>query len=285
MELRRAAPVPGIELLPAERVDLGDERAVLSLLDRSQPGLVVNAAAYTAVDRAEAEPERAFAINGRGPEILAHWCQEHGATLLHVSTDYVFDGRKTTPYRVGDPTAPINTYGASKLAGEAAVRAALREHIIVRTSWVFSAHGQNFVKTILRLARERDELRVVADQVGNPTHAGTLAEALLMVASRVASSRQLAWGTYHLVDAGTTSWHEFAQAIISAQAQFTGRSPQLTAISSSDYPTPAQRPRYSVLDDSSFREAFAIPARPWQQGLRATVNELLGDESGPCGSL
>jgi dTDP-4-dehydrorhamnose reductase len=273
-ELRRRPWSTGLEPCAPEKLDIADQRQVVALLDRLQPGLVLNASAYTAVDRAESEHERAFAVNAEGLATLAGWCSRHHAPLIHVSTDYVFDGKKVGPYGEGDETSPLGVYGASKLAGERAVQDALEHHVILRTSWVFSAHGNNFVKTMLRLARERDELRVVADQYGKPTAAADLADAMLRVAQRVQSGTPT-WGTFHFAGAGPTTWHGFAQAIVDEQARFTGRKPIVTAISSADYPTPTQRPSNSVLDTSRFEAAYAFRPRSWRAGLEEVVNELL----------
>lgn len=275
LELHRNERSSSIELMPAHDVDITDALAIERWLDDVAPALIVNAAAYTAVDRAETEQERAFAVNAEGPATLARWCQSNDAALVHVSTDYVFDGKKAGAYQVDDPTSPINVYGASKLAGEEAVRGALRRHIILRTSWVFSAHGQNFVKTMLRLARERDELRVVADQYGRPTPAAELARAIWAVSAELAAGRDTAWGTYHVAGAGSTNWHAFAQAIVDEQAAVTARRPDVLAITTLDYPTPARRPQNSILDTTSFEATFGIELRPWRDGLRDVVRELL----------
>jgi dTDP-4-dehydrorhamnose reductase len=272
-ELRRRPWSPGLEPCAPEKVDIADRTQLLALLDRLQPGLVLNASAYTAVDRAESERERAFAVNAGGVATLAEWCGRHEASLIHVSTDYVFDGRKSGPYTEDDATAPLGVYGASKLAGEEAVRGVLEQHVILRTSRVFSAHGNNFVKTMLRLARERDELRVVADQHGKPTAAADLADAMLRVAQRVQAG-DATWGTFHFAGAGPTTWHGFAQAIVDEQARHTGRKPTVTPISTADFPTPTQRPGNSVLDTSRFEAAYALVPREWRVGLAEVVGEL-----------
>ena len=272
-ELHRQAH--GVDLQPAQKIDVADERALRALLDEARPSLVINASAYTAVDRAEQERERAFAVNADGPRYLAQWCATNGAALMHVSTDYVFDGSKVGAYVEDDAVGPLNVYGESKLAGEVAIREELPEHLIVRTSWVFSAHGQNFVKSMLRLARERDELRVVSDQTGRPTAASDLARALLVLAGRFASGEAVAWGTYHFAGTGETSWHGFAQAIIAEQAAYTGRRPLVTAIGSSDYPTPARRPANSWLDTSLFERTFGLAPRSWRDDLREIVRQIV----------
>jgi dTDP-4-dehydrorhamnose reductase len=273
-ELHRLAPALGGSLASRERLDLADSPRLRAALDALRPALILNAGAYTAVDKAETERERAFAINAHGPRTLAAWCAENGAALIHVSTDYVFDGSKSTAYVESDPPAPLGVYGASKLAGELAIAEQLKRHIILRTSWVFSATGQNFVKTMLRLARDRDELRVVADQVGKPTSAAEIARAMLLLAGRL-NQPGLPWGTYHFACPGSTSWHAFAQAVVDAQAPLTGRRPRVTAISTSEYPTPARRPANSVLDSSRFQSAFGIEPRPWRDELPGIVRELV----------
>lgn len=273
-ELRRRPWSTGLQPFAPERVDLTDRAATIALLDRQRPDLILNASAYTAVDRAETERDRAFAVNETGPATLASWCQRHGSTLIHVSTDYVFSGQKSASYLEDDATDPLSVYGASKLAGEQAIAGSLTRHVILRTSWVFSAHGQNFVKTILRLARERDELRVVADQQGRPTAAADLADAVLRVAARVRDDTA-SFGTFHFAGNGVTSWHAFAQAIVNEQAPFTKREPVVTPIATSEYPTPARRPARAVLDSSRFERAYGLEPRSWHDGLREVVGELM----------
>jgi dTDP-4-dehydrorhamnose reductase len=272
-ELRRRSCPLGIELLPSVKLDVSDAADLTSKLDQLGPELVLNASAYTAVDRAESERERAFAVNAAGPTTLAEWCTQHGAALVHVSTDYVFDGSKSGPYLETDVTAPLGAYGESKLAGEEAVRSACPQHVILRTSWVFSAHGQNFLKTMLRLAAERDELRVVADQHGRPTAASDLADAMLLVASRIQAGAP-SFGTYHFAGSGETTWHGFAQAIVDEQAPLTGKKPRVTPITTQEYPTPAKRPANSVLATAAFEQAFGAVPRHWRDGVREAIREL-----------
>lgn len=275
LELHRAERSSAIALAAPRKLELADAPAVERWLDETNPELVINAAAYTAVDRAETERQRAFEVNAQGPATLAAWCQRRGAALIHVSTDYVFDGAKAGSYLANDPTGPLSVYGESKLAGEEGVRNTLPRHLILRTSWVFSAHGQNFVKTMLRLARERDELRVVADQHGRPTPAAELARVIWAVSERRAAGEELPWGTYHAAGAGSTNWHAFAEAIVEEQASYTGRRPRVVPIATQDYPTPARRPQNSTLDTASFEAAFGVELRPWREGLRDVVRELL----------
>ncbi len=267
----------GLQLQPAQKVDVADESAVRVLLDEARPSLVINAAAYTAVDRAEQERDRAFAVNANGPRYLARWCAANGAALIHVSTDYVFDGTKPSAYVEDDAVGPINVYGESKLAGEVAIREELAQHLILRTSWVFSAHGQNFVKTIRRLAAERDELRIIADQHGCPTSAADLAGAIVrVVRERLRGDAAVAWGTYHLANAEPTTWHGFAQAIVELGARQTSRRPLVHAIPATEYPTPAKRPANSVLDTGQFETTFGFGLRPFRLALLDVMNELQG---------
>jgi dTDP-4-dehydrorhamnose reductase len=273
LELQRRPHPTGVELLPAAKLDVTDPGDLTRNLGELRPELILNASAYTAVDRAESERERAFAVNSAGPKALAEWCAQHGAALVHVSTDYVFDGSKRGPYFETDDTSPLGAYGESKLAGEEAVRSGCPAHVILRTSWVFSAHGQNFLKTMLRLAAEREELRVVADQRGRPTAASDLADAVLLVASRIQAGTPT-FGTFHFAGSGETTWHGFAQAIVEEQALATGKKPRVTPIATRDYPTPAKRPANSVLATSAYEQAFGVVPRPWLNGMREAVREL-----------
>lgn len=276
-ELHRKRDQLGGDVLPPRKVDIADADALCALLDESHATLVINAAAYTAVDRAEQDRERAFAVNSSGPRVLARWCASHGAILVHISTDYVFDGTKTDAYLETDPTGPVNTYGESKLAGEQAIREELERHLIVRTSWVFSAHGQNFVKTMRRLARERDSLRVVADQRGRPTSAADLAEALWRVVREDRLQQRRTWGTFHLSNTGATTWHALAQAVVALEAPLSGRRPTVEAIPSTEFPTPAKRPQNSVLDTTRFESAFGFGLRPFRAALEDVMRELQND--------
>jgi dTDP-4-dehydrorhamnose reductase len=247
-----------------DALSIDDADAVARALDAHRPERVVNAAAYTQVDRAEAEPEAAFRVNRDGPSILARACRARSVALLHVSTDYVFDGAKPGAWVETDATSPLGVYGASKLAGEQALLDADPDATVVRTSWVFSADGANFVKTILRLARERPVLRVVADQRGCPTHADDLARALLALTESGARR-----GVYHFCGDGPTTWHGFAETIV----REAGLAARVDPIATAEYPTPARRPANSVLDTGKIRQAGITPA-PWVDGLRAVVAEL-----------
>ncbi|MFZ5571235.1 MAG: dTDP-4-dehydrorhamnose reductase [Thermodesulfobacteriota bacterium] len=242
--------------------------------------LVVNAAAYTAVDRAESERELAFAVNHAGPEYLSVACARHHIPLIHISTDYVFDGTRQAPYRESDPVAPMGVYGKSKSAGEAAVRAGLKRHVIVRTAWLCGEHGQNFVKTMLRLCREKETLRVVNDQHGCPTFAFDLAEAILKIVRDILSGKTDAWGTYHYCGRGETTWYGFTREIVRLAKEHTDlKVHTLEPITTEEYPTPARRPRYSVLDCHRIEETFGIINKPWQDGLDRLIRRLFAAEN------
>jgi dTDP-4-dehydrorhamnose reductase len=260
--------------LTRTEVDIADPAFVRKALAGLKPRVVINAGAYTKVDRAESDEEEALRANATGPAVLAQACAASGVPLIHVSTDYVFDGTKTGAYRESDPVAPLGVYGRSKAAGEEAIRRECPQHVIVRTSWVYGAYGANFLKTILRLAGERDELRIVADQHGCPTATADLARALLTVAHHLAEGRA-DYGTYHFAGSGVTTWHGFAQRIVEAQTPFTGRSPSIVPIRTHEYPTPAQRPTNSALDSTLFSQTFGYTAQPWQTATDTVVARLL----------
>ncbi len=277
-ELQRRAPA-GVTITALDRtsVDITAAASVAQAIAAAGCDVVVNAAAHTAVDLAESEPESAFAVNADGPAFMAEACAAAGLPLIHLSTDYVFDGSKTGAYREDDPIAPLGVYGASKAAGERAVRERLAEHVIVRTAWVFGAHGKNFVKTMLRLGAERDALRIVADQTGCPTAAADIADAVLTVARQVAGRPADApWGTYHFCGAECTTWHGFAASVFALRQELTGQaSPRLDPIRTEEYPTPARRPMNSELDCSRIRQAFGIAAPDWHRSLADVMRELL----------
>lgn len=255
--------------------DIRDPEALAAALANATPTVVVNTAAYTAVDRAESEPALAFAVNRDGAMNLAVACKAHGVPLIHLSTDYVFDGAKPVPYVEADETSPINVYGSSKRDGEDAVRRGTDQHVILRTAWVYGIHGRNFLKTMLDLARTRPEWNVVHDQVGNPTSTADIAAALV-AAARAATARQAAWGTYHFTGTGDATWYEFACEIVRVRGTLTGRTPELHPISTDQYPTAARRPRNSRLRSDLFAEAFGVRAVPWQARVRDAVSTLVG---------
>lgn len=274
-ELCRRAWPAGYSIAALDRagLDITDRAAVFAAMARERPDIVVNAAAYTAVDRAESEPEAASAANCTGPANLAAACREAAIPLIHLSTDYVFDGSKSSPYREDDPVKPLGVYGKSKEAGDRAVRDALAQHVILRTAWVYSAHGHNFAKTMLRLGAERPVLRVVADQVGSPTSAGDIAGAIGTILARLATG-STSWGTYHFAGGGAVSWHGFAEAIFELAAPWRGPPPLVERITTADFPTPAKRPANSVLDCTKIGDAFGIVPRPWQDALAEVIGEL-----------
>ena len=274
-ELCRLASPPGYRLAAADRdeIDITQNDQVIAAVARERPDIVVNAAAYTAVDRAESEPEAAWAVNWAGPANLAGACRKAGIPLVHMSTDYVFDGEKSGAYGEEDPVAPLGVYGESKEAGDRAVREALKEHVILRTAWVYSAHGHNFVKTMLRLAGERPVLRVVADQQGSPTSAADIAKAIGAIVQQLAAGNRR-WGTYHFTGGGSVTWHGFAEAIFAEAAPWRGPPPLVEAIATADYPTPARRPANSVLDCTKIGQAFGIASRPWRAALADVIREI-----------
>ena len=261
---------------PCESADLRDPGALAELVARLAPDIVVNAAAHTAVDRAEDERELAFLCNASAPGALAEACASSGAWLLHYSTDYVFDGRGTRPYREDDPTDPLGVYGASKRAGELAIAAAGCRSLILRTAWVYAAHGRNFLRTMLRLGAERDTLDVVADQCGSPTSAGLIADASTTILRSLVSGREPEQAIYHLTADGSTTWHGFAEEIF-AGAQARGllpRVPRVRPIATAEFPTRAARPSFSVLDHTAVRRDFTLTLPHWQDGLARVLDTL-----------
>jgi dTDP-4-dehydrorhamnose reductase len=279
-ELARAADRRGLALqaLARSSVDICDSIAVEQALAAAKPSVVVNAAAYTKVDQAEKEIEEAERGNVLGPEILAAACAAAATPLVHVSTDYVFDGQKHGAYVEDDPISPLGAYGRTKAEGEDKVRRTQPHHVILRTAWVYGEFGHNFLKTMLRLAGERDELRVVADQHGCPTSTRDIAEAILRVAERLPESDRVS-GTYHFCGAGATTWHGFAERIVAAQAPLTGRRPKVSPIATTDYPTPARRPANSVLDSTRFADTFGYRARPWGEETDAITVAVVSAQS------
>ena len=272
-ELQKTAP-KNMELICLERrqLDITDQVAVTAALNTARPELVINAAAYTAVDQAETEPETAHAVNADGAGQLARAASAAGARFFHISTDFVFAGDQSFPYRETAPPAPLGVYGQSKLAGEKAARDATKDTaLIVRTGWLYAAHGKNFVKTMLRLQTERPCLNVVCDQVGTPTWARTLAETLWAAASRPELR-----GVYHLSDAGVASWYDFAVAIQEEGLRLglLETAVPITPVTSSAYPTPARRPAYSVLDKTAAWRDLGISGRHWRTCLREMLEEL-----------
>lgn len=255
-----------------ETADFDAPASLPSLVERIAPDVVVNAAAHTAVDNAESDAEAAMRANAEAPAAIAQACARRGALLVHYSTDYVFDGTATRPYREDDPTSPLGVYGQTKLAGEHAIRASGCPHMIFRTAWVYADHGRNFLLTMLRLAKDRDELRVVADQAGTPTPAALIADVTAQVLQRRAGQT----GLWHLTASGATTWHGFASGIM-AQAVDRGllaRSPSVVPIATADFPTPARRPAYSCLETTALVRDFGVALPDWRDGLSDVLARL-----------
>lgn len=265
---QRLPPLGELIVLGREQLDLTNVDQIRQQVRAHRPGLIINAAAHTAVDQAESEPEVAFAINAIAPGILAEEAKALGAPLIHYSTDYVFDGSKPAPYTEADTPNPLGVYGQSKLAGEQAIAAVGGEHLILRTSWVYSNHGKNFLLTMQRLLQEKPQMRIVADQIGAPTWAGTIADSTRALIEHWQAGAAGAWGVYHLTAQGETSWFGFAQAI-GEHLRATGKAcAELEAIPSSAYPTPAKRPLNSRLDCSRLQQQWHVAQPHWLDALR-----------------
>ena len=273
--------------LGSQELDITDEEKLNRLLPQWQPSLIINATAYTAVDKAESDQQAAYAVNSKGVEYLAKYCQSNQIKLIHISTDFVFDGEQNTPYKPTDPTSPVSVYGASKRDGERQVRKRLGSQAsIVRTAWVYSQHGNNFVKTMLRLMNEKDQLGVVYDQVGTPTWAKGLAEMVWKLAEKMANNSngktneeikpEAPTPIYHWTDAGVTSWYDFAVAIqdIAFEKGLLDKKIPIRPIPASAYPTPAKRPSYSVLDKSAIEQELQIETKHWREQLTKLMEQL-----------
>ena len=275
-ELQRTLAVLGdVVAVGRSDLNLSDAAAVRRFVAEVRPHLVVNAAAYTAVDKAETERELCHQINATLPGVLAEEAKKLGSLLVHYSTDYVFDGTKQSPYVENDVTNPLGTYGDSKLAGEQAVNAAGADHLIFRLCWVYGARGQNFLLTMQRLARERERLRVVRDQVGCPTWSRLIAEATALAIKEVVASKERATysGTYHLAASGFTSWHGFASRIIELMPEAERKCREVEAITTAEYPTPAKRPAYSVLNCDKLERTFGLRLPEWERSLRKVLDQ------------
>ena len=260
-----------IEALGRDALDLADAAAVDRVVREAKVDLVINAAAYTAVDRAESEQAQAFAVNAAAPGAMARACARRDLPLVYVSTDYVFDGETTGAWREDDPIRPINVYGRSKAAGEAAIAESAARAMIVRTSWLFSPYGSNFIKTMLKLARTRPRLGVVDDQHGRPTAAGDLADFILLAAPRLANGEAGARGVFHFAGEGVTTWRGLAEVTL---AMSGGPRPAIDALTTADYPTPARRPRNSALDCGKIERVFGVRPRSWRDGLAEALERL-----------
>jgi len=272
----------GYEILPADLPDLDitDKTQVKHRLEKSRPSFVVNAAAYTNVDKAETEQNLAFAVNRDGPANLAEICAEFEIPLIHISTDFVFDGKKGSPYIESDSVSPLSIYGKSKQEGENEVRPRLKKHIILRTAWLYGIHGQNFVKTMLRLGKEKQVINVIADQFGSPTSAADLTATILNIISRIKYSSDIMWGTYHYCGEGITTWHGFTEEILSLARQYISiKTITVKPISTAEYPTKAIRPGFSALDCGLIKKNFGINIKPWQDSLKTVIRQLCQKET------
>lgn len=275
---RRVKGVDGLQPVPTDRrrLDISDPDGIESFFRKERPDLLINAAAYTQVDRAETEKALAFAVNRDAPGHLARRCASAGIPMIHISTDYVFDGKEARAYTESIPPSPGGVYGQSKAEGEEEIRKHLDRHLIVRTSWVYGASGQNFVRTMLRLGKEKARIGVVADQSGSPTAAADLAETLLTLTRHIATGKTIPWGIYHYCGLGVTTWFDFARKIFQIAHRFGYPChPEIFAITTADYPTPARRPAFSALDCRHIARSFGIHPIPWQESLPPVVERLL----------
>jgi dTDP-4-dehydrorhamnose reductase len=275
-ELQRTlAPLGQVWGLDYPEIDFAEGATLRKLVLEHKPQIVVNACAYTAVDKAESEPERAMLINGRAPGVLAEAAKQTGALLVHYSTDYVYDGTKRTPYVETDATNPLSAYGRTKLAGDQAIQQVGCDHLIFRLCWVYGVRGQNFMLTMMRLARERETLRVVADQIGSPTWSRMIAEGTALALKQTVGASDVAAfnGVYHLRAGGETNWHEFASRIIELMPPAERKCKAVEAITTADYPTPAKRPAYSVMSCDKLRRIFGIKLPDWEQSLRQVLDK------------
>ncbi|MDY6791227.1 MAG: dTDP-4-dehydrorhamnose reductase [Thermodesulfobacteriota bacterium] len=258
--------------------NIADPSCVEKILTEFKPSMVINASAYTNVDQAETESEMAFSVNSIGPANLAVCCNKKQIPLIHVSTDYVFDGSKGQPYTESDPVSPLGIYGKSKAEGENKLRSILKQHVILRTSWLYGAYGNNFVKTMLRLGNEKGVIKVVSDQYGCPTCAADLAEAAVDISKQIILNNKTAWGTYHYCGLGITTWHKFAKTIFEIAAQYQNyKVPSVEAVTTDQYPVRTKRPAFSALDCSLVKQHFGISIKSWQESLKKTIEHILMD--------
>jgi len=283
-ELMRLGATAGIAMAGRDlpEMDITDNAQVAETLAAEKPGVLINAAAFTDVEKAQTLCDAAFSVNSHGPAILAEQCAKAGAPLIHISTDFVFDGQKNSPYLESDATGPLSVYGASKLAGEKKIMARHKTHLIFRTSWLYGVYGANFVKTMLGLAQTKKTVRVVADQHGSPTCAADLARALISISLDVmAKPADIEWGIYHYGGLGATTWAAFATQIYETAKRIgvASKIPDVIPIPASEYPTAAKRPLYSVLDCAKIKKNFGISPRPWPESLEETLKRLLHEKT------
>ena len=258
--------------------NITDPSQVEKTLADFKPSIVINASAYTNVDKAETEPEIAFSVNSDGPANLSVYCDKNRIPIIHISTDYVFDGSKGQAYTESDPVSPLGVYGKSKEEGESKLRSILKQHIILRTSWLYGAYGNNFLKTMLRLGNEKKIIKVVSDQYGCPTCAADLAEAVVDISKQITQNPKIFWGTYHYCGLGITTWHKFAKAIFEIAGQYQNyKVSSVEAITTAQYPTRTKRPAFSALDCNLINKNFGITQKPWQGSLKKTIERILMD--------
>jgi len=279
-ELSRQCKRSGFLFLAVDlpQLDITDQSQVENAFVDFKPSVVINASAYTNVDKAEVEPMAAFSVNSTGPANLARLCGKYKIPLIHISTDYVFDGTKGEPYLETDPVSPLGIYGKSKEEGESKLRSILKEHIILRTSWLYGVHGHNFVKTMLGLGNEKKIVKVVSDQYGSPTCAADLAEAVLTISGSIRNSLENSWGTYHYCGQGVTTWHGFAKAIFEIASQYISfKLTHVKAITTAEFPTKVKRPPFSALECNLIKKSFGINPKPWKESLEKTIERILID--------
>lgn len=258
--------------------DITDPSCVEKILTDFKPSIVINASAYTNVDQAESETEKAFSVNSIGPANLAVCCKKNRTPIIHVSTDYVFDGSKGQPYIESDPVSPLGVYGKSKAEGESKLRSILQHHIILRTSWLYGTYGNNFVKTMLRLGNKKEVISVVSDQYGCPTCAADLAEAAVDISKQIILNAKVAWGTYHYCGLGITTWYKFAKTIFEIASQYqNNKVPSIEAVTTAQYPARTKRPAFSALDCDLIKKHFGISTKPWRESLKKTMEHILMD--------
>lgn len=280
-DLKQQAQALGHVVAPSKaELDITEPGSLAAVISQTKPDLIINAAAYTAVDKAEQEIDKAMQVNVVGPSLLAEACTAQQIPLIHISTDYIFDGQKNAAYTEDEPANPVSVYGESKWQGEQAVRNHCANHIILRVSGVFGFHGHNFVKTILRLAQEQEELRIVADQITCPTPAADIASAIVAIAGQAFINRDIAWGTYHYCSTPPVSWYDFTRAIIaSANDRLPLQVKTLTPVITAEFPRPAKRPPYSVLAAEKIKQHFNLHPKPWQEGIDNLIDMLANPNS------
>jgi len=265
-DLKEAYPHYQMVFVDREEMDLSNPDQIIEVLNTEKPNIIVSAGAYTAVDKAESDQELCDAVNHIAVKTIGAWAADNNANVIHISTDYVFDGTSETPLKETDTPDPINVYGLTKLHGEQALRASSANHVIIRTAWVYSVYGANFVKTMIRLMNEREEIGVVADQIGTPTYARDLAKAIM----QIIEAPEFVQGVYHYSNEGKISWHEFATAV----KEIKGFNTKVNAISSDAFPTPAKRPNFSLLDKSKIKEVYKVSVPDWRSSLEEVLSKL-----------